>query len=201
MQTKTCTKCGEEKPLDRFSKHKSGKYGVQSHCKECASEYHRRYHEENLEKERERSRRRYEENREEVLEQKRRYREENREAMRERERIYREENREAIRERDRIYHEENREERLELARRYYEKNREVINAKISLRMATTREVSKSLSTVQPGTPWSEQEDAFLMADNGMTTYQKATHLGRNYNACTSRRHILRKKLGVSPGDH
>lgn len=35
MQTKTCTKCGEEKPLTEFYNDKAGKYGVKSRCKVC----------------------------------------------------------------------------------------------------------------------------------------------------------------------
>ena len=36
---KTCTKCGEEKPLDEYHKKKSGKYGRNSQCKACVSAY------------------------------------------------------------------------------------------------------------------------------------------------------------------
>ena len=43
MQTKTCTKCGEEKALTEYHKHKSGKYGVQSKCKRCVKEYMHEY--------------------------------------------------------------------------------------------------------------------------------------------------------------
>lgn len=163
MTTKTCAKCGEEKPLDGFHKDKSKRGGRNSRCKECVSEYDRRYREENREEMRERSRRYKHKNREKVLEQKRRYREKNREKIREKNRIYREE------------------------------SREVMNAKNSLRMAATHEVSNALSTVQPYVRWSEEEDIFLMADNGMTVYGKATHLGRTYASCTSRLYYVREK--------
>ncbi len=33
--TKTCTKCGEEKPLDAFHRQKAGRFGVESACKPC----------------------------------------------------------------------------------------------------------------------------------------------------------------------
>ena len=39
MQTKTCSKCGEEKLLTEFHKDKKGKYGVHNRCKECKREY------------------------------------------------------------------------------------------------------------------------------------------------------------------
>ena len=43
MQTKTCSTCGEEKPLTEFYKMKRGKYGVQSKCKQCVKEYRHEY--------------------------------------------------------------------------------------------------------------------------------------------------------------
>ena len=33
---KTCTKCGEFKPRDQFSKHDTTQTGMSSHCKACA---------------------------------------------------------------------------------------------------------------------------------------------------------------------
>ena len=35
MQTKICSKCGRELPLDNFYKLKGGKYGVRGECKKC----------------------------------------------------------------------------------------------------------------------------------------------------------------------
>lgn len=177
---KACTKCGEVKPLDEFYKDKRRVDGRRPHCKKCVAEYRRRYREENPEKEREQNRRYYEKNREGRLEQRRRRYEENSEKERERSRRYREENREAILEKER-----------ERNRRYYEENREVVTAKILLHMATCQELTKALSSVQAGTLWSEEEDELLMADNGMTAYQKATHLGRTYDSCVHRHKKLK----------
>jgi hypothetical protein len=36
-----CTKCGQQKPLDAFSKAGGGKYGRKAHCKECDAARHR----------------------------------------------------------------------------------------------------------------------------------------------------------------
>jgi len=36
-QTKKCTRCKEEKPINEFNKKKQGKYGVTSRCKKCLS--------------------------------------------------------------------------------------------------------------------------------------------------------------------
>lgn len=35
MQTKTCTKCEETKPVSEFHHHKGGLFGVKSQCKKC----------------------------------------------------------------------------------------------------------------------------------------------------------------------
>lgn len=41
METKICKKCGQELPLEYFSKNAKMKDGLQNHCKACASEYSR----------------------------------------------------------------------------------------------------------------------------------------------------------------
>lgn len=168
---KTCTKCGEAKPLDGFHKDKRKRGARKSRCKECEAERSLRYREENREKIREYKRRYREENREKVLEQKRRYREKNREKIRERDRIYREENQGR-------------------KRQYNYENREVLNAKSSSYQKTLQELSKALSSIPPYTPWSEEEETFLMADNGMTIYEKTIHLGRTYESCRHRHQWL-----------
>ena len=41
--TKTCSKCGETKKIDEFSKRKVSKDGHRGQCKTCVSEYQREY--------------------------------------------------------------------------------------------------------------------------------------------------------------
>ena len=48
--TKTCTKCGDTKPLDEYHKNKSRKDGHHAYCKECVREYNRAHLEANREK-------------------------------------------------------------------------------------------------------------------------------------------------------
>lgn len=55
--TKRCSKCGEEKPLSDFHRHKTGRDGLRSECKTCESARHKRYRETNREKIRERHKR------------------------------------------------------------------------------------------------------------------------------------------------
>mgnify|MGYP007044033886 CR=1 FL=1 len=43
MQTKTCTKCGQEKEITEFYKSKGGKFGVRSDCKLCHKELQKEY--------------------------------------------------------------------------------------------------------------------------------------------------------------
>ena len=180
--TKTCTKCGETKPLDGFDKRRDRKCGVRAACKPCMAEYHRRYREANRDK---------------IAENHRRYREKNPEKVAESARRWRKANPNY----DHRRYETHRGEIREQRRRYHEENREILGAKVSKYIREAQELSGAFATVSPGTPWTSEEEQFLMADNGMTVYQKATALGRTYSSCTGKLYSLRKKLGVSPGDH
>ena len=158
--SKTCTKCGETKPLDDFHRDKTGAGGRRPDCKECVREYKRRYHEENRDKRLEYNRRYHEENRDKVLE-------------------YR-----------RCYHEENRDKVLESQRRYREENRDILNQGSKIRQAQNTRTSNLLAS-KKGAPYSPEEDALILAENGMTTYQKAIELGRTYHSVRMRKQHLR----------
>ena len=160
--SKTCTKCGETKPLDDFHRDKTGAGGRRPDCKECVRERSRSYYEENRDKRLECSRRYYEENRNKVREYKRSYYEENRDKVRERQRRYREENRNIINQEKKIHHAQ--------------------NTRISNLLASKK-----------GAPYSPEEDALILADNGMTTYQKAIELGRTYQSVKARKQYLRAR--------
>ena len=47
---KKCTKCGIEKPLTEFHKHKETKDGLYGRCKQCARQYDKEYYAKNKEK-------------------------------------------------------------------------------------------------------------------------------------------------------
>lgn len=53
---KTCTKCGEEKDFEKFSKDARGKHGLYSYCKKCVSKRMRKAYTKNPEKFRKRRR-------------------------------------------------------------------------------------------------------------------------------------------------
>ena len=146
---KTCTKCGETKPLGGFHRNRSSADGRVSWCRECVAESKRRW---------------YEENRDKVLERKRRYHEENRDKVRQR------------------------------RRRWQEENLDYHRAANRINQTESQAMSVEMATVPLRTPWTEEEDAFLMADNGMTIFQKAIHLGRTYASCTGRRLHLRQEV-------
>lgn len=67
MDEKTCTKCGETKPLDEFSRDKSRRDGRSFYCKSCVSAYRRAYRASNLSEVRKRENDYYWSNRELVL--------------------------------------------------------------------------------------------------------------------------------------
>lgn len=69
MQTKICSKCGQEKPIDEFRKDKAGKYGVRGDCRVCENEYRKN----NIEKMREFGRASHARNREKRLAHKKEY--------------------------------------------------------------------------------------------------------------------------------
>ena len=106
METKSCSKCGETKPLDEFSKDKSTTDGRQYRCKPCNAAYHRA-------------------NRQRVSERGRAYREANRDRIAE----YREANKERRAATRLAYNIARRDENNAYARRYHAENREQIAAK------------------------------------------------------------------------
>jgi len=92
MQTKVCTKCGEEKELTEFYKNKLGKFGVKSRCKICVSGWRKNYYKENPEY----FKNYYKENREKMLGDNKKWRKENRKDRLEYLKNYYKENREEM---------------------------------------------------------------------------------------------------------
>ena len=160
--SKTCTKCGETKPLDGFHRHKRHTDGRNPHCKECERERHRRYYEDNRDKQIDYSRR------------------------------YREENRDKALDRHRRYYEDNRDKKLEYQRRYYEENRDILKQGSKICQVQNTRTSNLLAS-KKGAPYSPEEDALILADNGMTIYQKAIDLGRTYASVKARKQYLRAR--------
>ena len=91
---KTCSKCGEEKSLDTFSKNKSKHDGLNTWCKPCYSAYRKSYNQRDYVKEKQRvaSLRWHHENREEAIAKSKEYHAANRDAVLERQRKYYDDN-------------------------------------------------------------------------------------------------------------
>ena len=125
-------------------------------------------------------------------ERKRRYYEENRDKELEYARRYHEENRDKTLDYQRRYREENRDKTLDYQRRYYEENRDIIDQGKKSRYAQCTRTSNLLAS-KKGAPYSPEEDALILADNGMTDYQKAIELGRTYYSVEKRKQRLRAR--------
>ena len=99
---------------------------------------------------------------------------------------------ECMNESNRRYREENRDKERESKRRYYEENLEYEHAKGRNRMRDYRRSSEAFLDKPKGSPWTPEEDAFLLANDGRTRYQKAIELGRTYGSVRSRLSRLRQ---------
>lgn len=120
-----------------------------------------------------------------------RYYEANKEKVAEYQRRYREANKEKIAETSRRRYEANREQEIERSRRWRESNREQENRKNRKRQREVNYRSSELAHKQKQ-PWEDWEEEFVMADNGLTQYQKAVKLGRSLYSVRSRLYRLRK---------
>jgi hypothetical protein len=135
MNTKICTKCGEEKlaTLEFFYKQKRGKYGVRGECKSCVKiyeqqnkqrkrQYDKQYHENNKEKRSKIKKRYYRKNKEQISERHRQYRKENKEQIAESQKQWRQNNKEKIIKREKQYREANKEKISKRKKQYQQKN-------------------------------------------------------------------------------
>jgi 5-methylcytosine-specific restriction endonuclease McrA len=103
MSVKACSKCGEVKPLDGFSKARRRKDGLQAYCKACNKAY-------------------YESHKEKILVGKQTYRQANNEKVRAHERAYREANRQNLAARQRAFRKANPEKITARNRAYAQAN-------------------------------------------------------------------------------
>lgn len=146
-QTKTCTKCGEEKPLDKFHRESRARDGRRSDCKDCVNRRNRKWRRENPEVVAECDRRWRKANREHVRKYRRRHYRENKNRILKRNAHYYQENRDAIlkhrRHYRKRYYRENRESILERYRQHYRDNPEQYAQKVANRRARLKEADGS----------------------------------------------------------
>ena len=187
MQTKTCTKCGEEKALTEFHKKKTGKYGVTSQCKECIREIDREYNRRPEVKKREKAR--------SISPKRQAYRREYNQRpevkARSRKRSMSPERREYMRE----YNQrpEVKERKLEYSRSPHGRERNSENGKSAYRMGlkSNRHVEIADKHANRSGKWSDSEIKFLM-DSDLLLTDIALKLGRSYQSVRSKRQRLRK---------
>ena len=102
---KSCTKCGEVKPLEKFKLDSRNKSGVAATCKDCTNAYHRKYQEKNRDKHLARGKKYHADNRDERLAAQKKYKAENRAKELARGKKYYEDNRAKIAARKKKYRE------------------------------------------------------------------------------------------------
>lgn len=117
---KTCTRCGESKPLEDFNKNSRTKDGLTPHCKSCRKAHREATKEQLSQKDREN----YQKNREERLEYARKYRHAHKAEIAEWKKSYRIQNREKLATKDRKYRLANLSKILHLRRVKYASNPE-----------------------------------------------------------------------------
>lgn len=134
VTTKRCNKCGIEKPISHFNKHKSNRDGLELRCKACRAEYDRQRHTVNREQDNERCRQYNAKNKEALAEYALQYRDEHRDDLRERHRQYRTQNRNALSK----YFREWKDKNPDYFSRYNAENTDVVRAYQSRRRARVR---------------------------------------------------------------
>tara|TARA_Y100000310_G_C20595422_1_gene770254 strand:- start:271 stop:963 length:693 start_codon:yes stop_codon:yes gene_type:complete len=120
---KVCKKCGIEKEIKKFYKHKQMPDGHLNICKECTKN---------------RIKKNYYDNRKEKLEYAKKYTKENREKVKQYKKDYHSKNKERLRKEYKKYYEQNKEEKTKKAREYYNKNKDQCLEKHRKYMKTPR---------------------------------------------------------------
>ena len=145
ITTKTCTKCGGVLPktLEYFNRHRMGRDGLASWCRDCTLFHKRQYRESRREELRLKQKEYAEKNPSKVQETKRKYYEAHQDQVLASAAKYRDENREEICERGRERYRENREERIARSAEYRKEHLEEMRAKDRERYAANREAQQA----------------------------------------------------------
>lgn len=180
---KRCTKCGETKSVDGFSRNRSQHDGLDTWCKECKRAYIRAYREAHKEEISARERAYREDHREEIRARKRAYNEAHREEKRTYNLAYAEAHREEIR----AYREAYRDAHLEERRAYDRERHALLGDQTTERW---KEITTKHATRRGR--WSEAEDAYLAASTDCIG-DDALALKRTYQSVQHRIQTLRDR--------
>lgn len=128
IQTKTCTKCGLEKPIKEFYKNSQAKDGHRPDCRTCSKSTTKQYYINNKDKVQEYVKLYNEKNRKSRLEYYKEYNKTKRDPNKEsyRRKVYYEKNKEEIRNKARAKYEIDKEYEHERKRKYYYENHEYV---------------------------------------------------------------------------
>lgn len=107
MQTKICSTCNVSKAVDQFYKKKLNKYGLQTDCKYCASEYRKQYMQANKVAVASRQSAYYQANQAELAKKAKIYQKINKAELAEKAKIYNQINKIAIAEKGKAYYQDN----------------------------------------------------------------------------------------------
>jgi len=220
METKKCSKCGEEKELTEFYKRKNSKDGFRNDCKECRIKAVNRWTNDcdknNKEKRSIYCKEYNEKNKEKLAEQKKLYRKENIEKLSKYEKQYYKDNKEKIKsyiecnkERIKIYrkkykekmsvhlkeyHEKNKEKIAERSKQYYKNNKErisEIHTKYRYSNASYKRFSKKLT----------MDESPRLAEDGVSLEVKCRHCGKYFIPTNkAAEHRVRSLNGSMEGD-
>jgi hypothetical protein len=120
---KTCTKCGQEKPLTEFYTDKRISDGRTSRCKECLKKKNKKYCKKWYEANKDKVKKHYQDNKEKLSERRKQYYQDNKEKAKQ----YYQDNKNNILERSKRYRQDNKERLNEYNRKYHQNNKEKIN--------------------------------------------------------------------------
>lgn len=145
METKRCSRCGEEREISQFNKDKRKYDGLNCHCKSCRKITSKEYYDNNKEEVKQRHQEYYERNKEEAKQRQREYyarpdvkertklsrqsrnaRPEVKEQIKQFNKIYREEHKEELKQSNQKWRYENKEELKQYRRDYYLENQDKI---------------------------------------------------------------------------
>lgn len=141
METKVCTKCGEEKDVSFFPKR-------QRRCKACTKIYLAEYCKNNVERIKNRVKEYYEENKEYISKNIKKYTEENKEKIQERNKKWREDNKEKINKQRKEYRDNNKELISKQKKKYAENNKDLIKERSKRYAEENKEEIKKRSKEQ-----------------------------------------------------